>query len=111
MEGNRQAPSYSNPIAVAAFWCGLLAVASLVAVMVRSCFPDDVKALDFLLLTPCLGVLLVLYATALAFLGLRHARQYPTAGGFRLAAIGLVLGSLSTIAYLLFMLPILHTAW
>ncbi len=112
MEGNRRAPSYSNPIAVAAFWCGLVAaVVPAAAVAVRLCLGDHWARLDVLLLTPCLGVVLGPYAAALALLGLRHARQHPTAGGMRWAVGGLVLGLLTTTAYLLLMTPIFNNAW
>ena len=88
MEGERRAPSYSNPVAVAAFWCGLAAA-----------------------VVPCLGVVLGPYAAALALLGLRHGRLHPTAGGRRWAVAGLVLGLLAAAANALLMWPVFHTAW
>ena len=102
MGGERRAPSYSNPIAAAAFWCGLVgAVVPPAAMSARLCLSNGWRWWDLLLLTPCLGMFLGPYSVALALLGLRHARRHPTAGGRRWAVAGLVLGLLTTAPYLL----------
>lgn len=63
-------------------------------------------------LIPCLGIPLGLAAVVCGVLGLKHARKHPAAKGKVHAWIGIILGGLCALAYiLLFATPLLLRAW
>jgi hypothetical protein len=66
---------YKNGKALAAYYCGVFS------------------------LVPCLGNLLGPVAIVLGLMGLRYAREHPTAKGTGHAITGLVLGSITSLLY------------
>ena len=67
---------YKNAKALAAYYCGVFG------------------------LIPCVGGILGVIAVVLGVLGLGHAKQYPKAGGVAHAYVGIVLGVIEILAYL-----------